>query len=75
MAALESRRAMGKLTVLFILVAFLVVILVVAVKDGISCPPNAYCPSGGPPVSTDGGHYTPPDPDVLHEDFRVVPAL
>jgi hypothetical protein len=51
------------------------VILVVAVKDGISCPPNAYCPSGGPPVSIDGGHYTPPDPDVLHEDFRVVPAL
>lgn len=53
---------MGKVTALFILVAFLVVMLVVGIKGGISCPPIiSSCP--GPSVSPGNGHYTPPDPD------------
>ena len=65
---------MGKLTVLFILVAFLAVMLVVGITGGISCPPIiSSCP--GPSVSTDPGHYTPPDPDVQHEDLHPEPAL
>ena len=66
---------MAKVIVLLILVAFLVTGIVVAVKDGISCPPNAYCPSGGGSVSTDNGHYTPPDPDIQHEDFHPEVAF
>jgi hypothetical protein len=62
---------MGKLTVL-ILVAVVAVCIVVALKGGNACPSNTYCPSGGPSVSTDGGHYTPPDQDpdpVIHVDL------
>jgi hypothetical protein len=65
MAAYGRRRAMEKLTALFILVAFLVVMLVVGIKTGVVCPPAiSSCP--GPYISTDNPHHAPLDPDVPH---------
>jgi len=66
---------MAKVIVLLTVVAFVVTLIVVGIKYGTSCPPNAYCPSGGGSVSTDNGHFTQPDPDVPHEDFHPEPAL
>ncbi len=61
---------MAKVILPLILAAFVVTFIVVAVKYGTSCPPNAYCPSGGGSVSTDNGHYNPPDPDPQHENWH-----
>ena len=56
---------MGKVTVLFILAAFLAVMLFVGAKAGIVCPPViSSCP--GPYISTDNPHHAPLDPDVQH---------
>jgi hypothetical protein len=56
---------MGKVTVLFILAAFVAVTLFVGAKAGFWCQPAiAACPS--PYISTDTGHHAPADPDVQH---------
>jgi hypothetical protein len=76
MAALGRRRAMAKVLIPLIMIAGIVIVIVLAVTQP-SCPAGSYCPpsGGGGSVSTDNGHYTPPDPDVQHEDFHPEPAL
>ena len=57
---------MGKATVLFILAAFVAVMLFAGAKAGFWCPPViSSCPS--PYISTDTGHPAQPDPAPEHE--------
>lgn len=57
---------MVKLTVLFLLAAYVAVTLFVGINDGIWCPPViGSCPS--PYISTDTGHHAQPNPEPEHE--------
>jgi hypothetical protein len=64
---------MGKVFILLVLVAGLVIGIMVAVSGGFSCSPGAYCPDGPPSVTSTGGHYDPPDPDI-QQDYHPEPA-